>query len=174
MKELERIKSVHTPDQDGYIDFDDLTKVEKETLHLSWLLAQTYYHVLATQILTSNGEVSEEAREALSAASLELKQLRKNTFRMVGVDAPVGNLYWKSAANIMIFANLFAMAFFATIGVLVLGDSIVKGILFIACSLIACPLFFVFRDLPASRLYAWRWFRLIVSVCVFLAIAILV
>lgn len=174
VKELERIKSVHTPDQDGYIDFDGLTKVEQETLHLSWLLAQTYYHVLATQILTSNGEVSEEAREALSAASLDLKQLRKNTFRMVGVDAPVGNLYWKSAANKMTFANLFMMAFFAAIGILVLGNSIVKGVLFIACSLIACPFFFVFRDLPSSRLYAWRWFRLIVSVFVFLAIAILV
>ena len=172
VEELERIKSVHTPDQDGYIDFDDLTIVEQKTLHLSWLLAQTYYHVLATQVLTSNGEVSEEARETLSTASLELKKMRKKTFRMVGVDAPVGNLFWNSAANKVLFTNLFVMALFATIGIMALGNSIVKGILFITCSLIACPLFFVFRDLPASRRYAWRLFRLIVSLCMFLVIAI--
>ena len=69
------------------------------TLHLSWLMAQIYYHVLATPILTSNGEVSQDAQKALSASMTDLKQVRKDTYKMVGEDAPVGNLVWKPVAN---------------------------------------------------------------------------
>ena len=173
IKELDRIKSEHTIDQDGYVDFDDLSTVEQKTLHLSWLMAQIYYHVLATPILTSTGEVSSDAQKALSASIADLKEVRKDTFKMVGEDAPVGNLLWKPIANKMLIINFFAMAFFVVIGILSLGSSVLKGILFIVCALLACPVFFKFRDLPASRLYVWRLVRLIVSVVVVIAIAIL-
>lgn len=69
LQELERIKNSHPVDADGMIDFDSLSIVEQKTLHVSWLMAQVYYHVLSTPILNSKGEVSSEAREALSAST---------------------------------------------------------------------------------------------------------
>ncbi len=173
IKELERIKNAHVSDADGYIDFDSLSPVEQKTLHLSWLMAQIYYHVLATPILNSQGEVSNEAASALSASVSDLKQVRKETFRMVGEDAPVGNIVWKPVADKMMVINFIAIAVFVAIGIMTLGNSVLKGILFIACSGIACPVFFKFRDLPASRLYVWRLIRLIAAIVAMLAIACL-
>lgn len=173
IKELDRIKSEHTIEQDGFIDFDSLSTVEQKTLHLSWLMAQIYYHVLATPILTSNGEVSQDAQKALSASMTDLKQVRKDTYKMVGEDASVGNLVWKPVANKMMVINFLAMAAFIVIGVLSLGTSVLKGILFMVCAVLACPIFSYFRQLPASRLYVWRLLRLIVSIGAVIAIAVL-
>ena len=50
LQELERIKNSHPVDADGMIDFDSLSIVEQKTLHVSWLMAQVYYHVLSTPI----------------------------------------------------------------------------------------------------------------------------
>ena len=172
IKELNRIKSKHTIEQDGFIDFDSLSTVEQKTLHLSWLMAQIYYRVLATPILTSNGKVSKDAQKALSASKADLKQVRKDTYRMVDEDAPVGNLVWKPVANKMIVINLLVMVVFIAIGVLSLGTSVLKGILFMVCAVLACPIFF-FRKLPASRLYVWRIIRLIASIGAVIAIAVL-
>lgn len=77
LQELERIKNAHPVDVDGMIDFDSLSVVEQKTLHVSWLMAQVYYHVLSTPILNSKGEVSKEANEALSASTKSLKQIKK-------------------------------------------------------------------------------------------------
>lgn len=173
LQELERIKNNHDTDQEGMIDFDSLSPVEQKTLHLSWLMAQIYYHVLSTPILTSQGEVSDEAATALNASMKDLKQVRKDTFKMVGEDAPVGNLIWQPAARNMLIINFMAMAVLISIGVMSLGTSVLKGILFIVCSGIACPIFFKFRDLPASRLYVWRLVRLIVSICLTIIIVLL-
>ena len=173
INELDRIKNEHTIEQDGFIDFDSLSTVEQKTLHLSWLMAQIYYHILATPILTPNGEVSNDAQKALTASMNDLKQVRKDSFKMVGEDAPVGNLVWKPEANKMMVINFFAMAVFIAIGVLSFGTSVLKGILFIICAALACPIFFYFKELPASRLYVWRLLRLIVSIGVVIAIAAL-
>lgn len=173
IKELERIKSNHVSDQDGLIDFDSLSLVEQKTLHLSWLMAQIYYHVLATPILTSQGEVSDEAQKALSVSMKDLRQVRKDTFNMVGEDAPVGNLIWQPAANRMIIINGIAMALFVVSGILFMGSSVIKGILGIACALIVCPVFFKFRELPASRLYVWRLVRLVLALLFMILISVL-
>lgn len=173
IKELERIKRNHATDQDGYIDFDSLSIVEQKTLHLSWLMAQIYYHVLATPILTSQGEVSGEAEKALKASMKDLKKIRKETFNMVGEEALAGNVIWKPVANRMLIINFVAMALFIAVGVLFMGSSIVKGILCIACAAVACPVFFKFRNLAASRLYVWRIVRLVAAILIMIAILIL-
>ena len=173
IKELDRIRDSHPTDRDGKIDFDSLSIVEQKTLHLSWLMAQIYYHVLATPILSATGEISGEAESALRVSRTDLKQVRKETYKMVGEDAPVGNLIWQPTAKKMLVINFLAMAIFIAVGVLSLGTSVLKGILFIACSVIACPIFFKFRDLPASRLYVWRLLRLAVAVGAMVVISIL-
>lgn len=168
--ELERIKNNYSVDSDGYIDFDCLTPIEQKTLHLSWLMAQIYYHVLSTPILSSEGEVSDEAVIALKASVKELKQVRKDTFRMVKEDASVGNLVWQPSANKMLIINFVAIVIFIIAGMSIMDTSVLMGILMILCSVIACPIFFKFRSLPASRLYLWRLLRLIVSAIVALTI----
>ena len=170
--EIDRIKSNHAADQDGLIDFDSLSVVEQKTLHLSWLMAQIYYHVLATPILTSKGEVSNEAASALSASKSDLKQIRKDTYKMVGEDAPVGNIVWQPAANKMMVINFLAIAVFILAGVLTFSTSILKGITLLVCAAIACPVFFKYKDLPASRLYFWRIVRLVAAVSLMLVIAL--
>ncbi len=173
IKELERIKSAHPLDANGQVDFDSLSLVEQKTLHLSWLMAQIYYHLLATPILTAEGEVSDEATAALKTSMKDLKSVKKETFKMVGDDAQVGNLVWQPVANKMLIINFIAVAFAITIGVLTIKTSILKGILFMLCSLIAFPIFVKFRNLPASRLYLWRLVRLIASLGVMAIIAYL-
>ena len=173
LQELDRIKNNHTTDRDGLIDFDSLSVKEQKTLHLSWMMAQIYYHVLATPILTENGEASDEARRTLSSSVAELKQVSRDAYNMVGEDASIGDLIWKPTANLMLIINLLAMAAMIVIGILSFGASVIKGILFIVCALIACPVFFVFRGLPESRLCVWRIVRMVISVCAVIAIAIL-
>ncbi len=171
IQELERIKSAHAVDADGYIDFDSLTVVEQKTLHLTWLMAQIYYHVLAVPILDANGEVSVEAKDALKASAKDLKQVRKEAFHMVGEEASVGNLVWKPAANKMLVVNFVVMAMLIACAVLAFKASVVKAILLGACSIVAFPVFVIFRKLPDSRLYVWRLLRLVLSVAIAVLIA---
>lgn len=71
VSEMERISQDYTPGPDGKIDFDDLSEVEQKTLHLSWLLAQLYYHGLSATILTEDGNVAPEAKTVLSKSEKE-------------------------------------------------------------------------------------------------------
>ena len=172
--ELERIRNNHTVDQDGFIDFDSLSPVEQKTLHLSWLMAQVYYRVLAIPILSPEGRVSNETEHVLDTAKADWKQIKNETYRMVGEDAPVGNLIWKPKANIMLILNLVAMSIIVIAGITFFSSNILKRILVLLCAAIACPVFFKFRNLPASRLYVWRMCRLGIAVCAMILIVVLV
>lgn len=171
--ELERMKKAHPTDIDGKIDFSSLSLVEQKTLHVSWLMAQVYYHVLSTPILNAKGEVSVEATDALEASVKGLQQIRKDTYRMTGDEAVVGDIVWKPEANKLLIINFIAIIAFITIGCKTMGTSVLKGILLISCSIIAFPVFFKFRGLPASRLYTWRLVRLIISIVVAIVIGVL-
>ena len=173
LQELERIKNSHPVDADGMIDFDSLSIVEQKTLHVSWLMAQVYYHVLSTPILNSKGEVSSEAREALSASTKGLKQIKKDTYKMVDEDAQVGDIVWKPEANKMLIVNFFAVVIMIALGCLSMSTSVLKGILLIVCAGVAFPIFFKFRNLPASRIYTWRLVRLVGAIVIAIAIAAL-
>jgi len=171
LQELNRIRNAHTVDENGMIDYDDLSSVEQKTLHLSWLMAQIYYHVLSTPILDSKGEVSSEAREALTSSRRGLTQIKKDTYNMVNEDARVGDIVWKPEANKLLTINLISVGVFITLGCLSMSTSVLKGILLIICGAVAFPIFFKFKNLPASRLYFWRIIRLIGAVLLFIVIA---
>lgn len=174
IQELERIRDSYEVDADGMIEYDLLSDVEQKTLHISWLMAQVYYHVLSTPILNSKGKVSREAREALDASTQGLKQIRKDTYKMVGEDSRVADIVWKPEANKMFIVNLFAIGIFIALGILSMSTSVLKGILLILCSIVACPIFFKFTNLPASRVYTWRIIRLAISVVLAIAICIFI
>lgn len=164
IRELERIKNEHTLQDDGKIDFNSLTTIEQKTLHVTWLMAQLFYHVLSTAILTDQGAVSNDAESTLAASSSDLKQLRKDTFRMEGEEAQIGNLFWNVPAKKMMIINFTAILILLLFGLKTLSVSVVSGIMCFVGAIIAFPIFFKFRDLPASKLYVWRLIRLVVAI----------
>ena len=173
IQELERIKASHPLDEDRMINFDSLSSVEQKTLHVSWLMAQIYYHVLSTPILNSQGEVSREASDALNASTQGLKQIRKDTYKMIDAEAPIGDIVWKPEANKMLVINFFAVGILIAIGCLAMSSSVLQGILLILTSAVSFPIFFKFKNLPASRLYTWRLVRLISAFILAIAIGVL-
>lgn len=174
IKELERIKNEHLHDNGDKIDFNLLTTVEQKTLHISWLMAQLYYHVLSTPILTEQGQISNEAIGALSASTSDLKQLRKDTFRMKGEEAPIGNLFWGTTAKKIMIVNFAAMLILILSGIALLGSNIILGIACFLGAVIAFPISFKFRNLPASKLCLWRMIRLVAAIVIVITSAVLV
>lgn len=173
LEELDRIKNSHPTDADGMIDFDSLSITEQKTLHIAWLMAQVYYQVLSTPILNSNGEVSYEATETLNASVKGLKQIKKEAYRMVDEEAPVGDIIWMPEANKIMVVNLFAVGLMIAFGCHAMSTSVLKGILLILGGAVAFPIFFKFKDLPASKLYTWRMVRLVLAVVLAIAIGVL-
>lgn len=170
--ELERIRTEHMSEEEK-IDFNSLNAVEQKTLHISWLMAQIYYHVLSTAILTDSGEVSPEASQTLSASRKELRMIRKDTFKMTGEDAQIADLIWNSTARKMMLINLVAAILFVTVGIGILSKSTVLGICCLVSAVVTFPVFFKYRDLSASKVYFWCLVRLIIAIIFVLVIAIL-
>lgn len=78
LNEMESIAKDYTPGSDGKIDFNQLSEMEQKTLHLSWLLAQLYYHSLSKPILTDDGKVDPQANSMLTYSQREYRQLSLN------------------------------------------------------------------------------------------------
>lgn len=164
IKELSRIRQAHPVTNGALIDFNDLNVVEQKTLHLTWLMAQIYYHALSTAILTHNGEVSPEAVQVLNESKREFAQYRRDTFKINGEEAEAANLFWKGPARLMAVLNSIVMAMLVFVGVKTITSRILLGILDIIGAIIAFPFFIKFKNLPASKLYMWRIVRLVVGV----------
>lgn len=164
IKEMERIRAEH-PNGDGeMIDFNELSVVEQKTLHLSWLMAQIYYHVLSTPILTADGKVSTDAEKVISVAENEFKQFKKDTFKMTGDDAKAANILWASSARSMMIVNFIAMAIMIFAGVSLFATNVLGGLALFVGAVIAFPIFFKFKATSASKLWLWRIVRLICAV----------
>lgn len=164
IKEMERIRAEH-PNGDGeMIDFNELSVVEQKTLHLSWLMAQIYYHVLSTPILTADGKVSTDAEKVISVAEKEFKQFKKDTFKMTGDDAKAANILWASSARSMMIVNFIAMAIMIFAGVSLFATNVLGGLALFVGAVIAFPIFFKFKAPSASKLWLWRIVRLICAV----------
>lgn len=164
--ELERIKKAHSVQDGEQIDFNSLTAVEQKTLHLSWLMAQIYYHVLSAQILTADGMVSIEAKQIIDTANKEFKQFKKDTFKLSGEDAKAANILWHSSANKMLFLNLTMTILMLGLSVFAFRYDITRGLAFIVSAIISFPVFFKIKISSDSRLWLYRIFRL-VAACMF-------
>ena len=167
--ELECIKKAHPVQDGGQIDFNSLTTVEQKTLHLSWLMAQIYYHVLSTPILTADGKVSMEAKQAIDTANKEFKQFKKDTFKLSGEDAQAANILWHSSANMLLLLNLVVSIAMLGLGVFAFRYGIMRGLVFIVSAMIAFPIFFKIKIPSDSRLWLYRIYRLIAA-CAFAVI----
>lgn len=161
IKEMERIRSAHPVAAGEMIDFNDLSVVEQKTLHLSWLMAQIYYHVLSTPILTADGRASVDAGKVISVAEKEFKQFKRDTFRMTGEDAKAADILWASSAKSMLLVNFIAVAVMIFGAVSMFATNILGGLALLVGAVIAFPIFFKFKPQSASRLWYWRIVRLV-------------
>ena len=75
LREMDRIAGQYSRGTDGKIDYNDLSEMEQRTLHLSWLLAQLYYHILSVPLLTAQGEVNPYSRQLLLKAQQDYSEL---------------------------------------------------------------------------------------------------
>lgn len=170
LKEMERIRAEHPCPDGQQIDYNELSEVEQKTLHLTWLLAQVYYHALTVPLLTADGKVTEDAENVLESSVKELKQFQKDTFKMRGTDAPAADLFWKSQASIVCGVNFIYIALLLA-SIFLLPGKLITIFLRIFSGMIAFPVFFKFRNLPESKKYIWRLARLAAAI-VFLFLSI--
>ena len=75
LAELDSIARKYPRGADGKVDFNALSEMEQKTLHLSWLLAQLYYHILSVPLLNEQGEVNASCRQLLQKAEREYSDL---------------------------------------------------------------------------------------------------
>lgn len=161
VNELRKIKETHSKSPDGRIDYNSLSNAEKNTIHLSWLLAQLYYGILCAPILTDKGELTSESETILLESRENLKEIKKSAFRMTGDDVRAANLIWAPIAKRMLVVNFIAMAILIALGCKFLSENMIRGCIYFLDSLVAFPLFFMLKNIPASKLFVLRIVRLV-------------
>lgn len=166
VNELNRIKDKYKEQMDfqGRIPFESLNSTEQKTLHITWLLAQIYYSVLSATILTADGDISQDAVHALRAAKSKLKNVRRETFVLSGRDGRIGNLVWQDEADKMKKYGFFVTAVMVLIGVVGYNMNLILCVAGIISAAVAFPIFFKYKNLPASRYYALRIARMIAAI----------
>ncbi|SKC04686.1 hypothetical protein SAMN06296386_11577 [Lachnospiraceae bacterium] len=75
LREMDSIACKYERGSDGKVDYNKLSEVEQKTMHLSWLLAQLYYHILSVPLLNDQGEIDPSSRQLLQKAQQDYAQL---------------------------------------------------------------------------------------------------
>lgn len=171
LNELEKIKEKYNATEENMTDFNTMTIAEQKTLHITWLMAQVYYHVLSVSILTDDGNVSKEAEEGLKYADKTLNDMKKETLKLTGEEAKAVDLLWKDSANFMIVINMVFSISMICVAIDNINYDILEGLAYIISSIIAFPIFFKFKNLPKNKLFVWRIIRLIIAI-MFIVIAL--
>lgn len=164
LNELERIKEKYNASEENMVDFNTMTIAEQKTLHISWLMAQVYYHILSVSILTDDGKVSKEAEESLKYADKTIKDIKKDTLKLTGEEAGAADLLWKDSANLMLIINMIFCILMIKRGIDNISYEILEGLAYIISSIIAFPIFFKYKNLPKNKLFKWRVIRLIIAI----------
>lgn len=159
IKELNRIKKDHTNATEETIDFNTLSPAEQKTLHISWLMAQIYYHVLSASIMTETGTTSSNASKVLKTANKQTRLMLKDTFILKGEEATAGNPAWAPAAAKVSVFNFLIVAVFIIMGYLRIPNNIADSVFCFIGSIIAFPIFFKYKNLPKNKLVVWRLIR---------------
>ena len=171
--ELNRIKKKYSSISSGKIDFNFLTMAEQKSVHLSWLMAQVYYQVLSTTILTDEGTVANEAGTVLNAAKRDFSSIKKDTYKMSGEYTQTANILWKTSANRIMAINFIVMVLLIFAGLMLFKSSAFGGILLFLDSFVAFPIFIKFKDLSESKKYTWRIVRLAASLLIAIILIVL-
>ena len=174
IKELDRIRKKHQVGEGEQIDFNSLSSVEQKTLHLSWLMAQIYYQSLSVTILTDQGEISNEAKDTLAASKEQLRQIKKDTFRMTGEDAIAADVLWRNSARNMFIVNSIVTILLFYLGTIRMDVNVQSGYIYFVGAIIAFPVMIWFKKIPANKLYFYRIIRLVAALLFVLILHIVI
>lgn len=171
-KELNKISKRNRTGSDK-VDFSQLSEKEQKTLHLSWLLAQVYYHLLSAPLLDDEGKVLPEAKTSIQEARVAYAQFDNEVTSLPRDIAVIGNpVLKKKLRTINLIGSLIACvaAFLAGFS---LGYGFFKaGICLLADTIIACPYFGLFSNLSVGNLKRIRIARIVLSVIILVLILI--
>ena len=174
IKKLESIKNEHAKRYGELIDFDSLSIQEQKVLNISWLMAQIYYKVLSTPILNSNGKVDNNAQQILNITKKDLKLLQRSNDKIIRKELEVEEIYTRPASNIIKILSYIVMAVFTLVGIFTIPSNTLKGFLFLACALLACPIFVYSKKSTSKRMNVSIIIGLILSILSFIVIVIFV
>lgn len=161
------------PKTNGTIPYKLLTKTEKRVIEMSMRIIEMQYFILDSSILsTQNGGV-QEALESLEIVDKTLHKIKKDAFCMKGENIQVSNLLWQRDAQISMYGGFACGIIYLILLILQIINANLWGLVGIPGAIIACPLFFYFKNLPQSKLFMWRCIRIVVSVILVLGIEII-
>jgi hypothetical protein len=169
---LRKISKKHSTKNDEKIDFNKLSIAEQKVVHLSWLMAQIYYHALSATILTAEGNVSSEAESVIKAVNNDFTEIKNVTYKMTGDDVEAANILWNPYAKRMFIVNFLVGLYLFGFGINHSSSNFLMGFLIVLDSFIVFPSFIKFKKPVASKLYTNRIIRLIIAsvICVLLLI----
>lgn len=117
--ELYQLKNKYTSDTTRKIDFNYLSIAEQKTVHLAWLMAQVYYSVLSTSILTDQGTVATQAGNVLRAATSDFKTIMRN---VSDAEAPAKKKIWKSVATPILIVGFSVITILIIIAIILFSN----------------------------------------------------
>ena len=161
INKIQLIKDKYIVSENEKIDFNEITKTEQKTIHIGWLLAQIYYHLLSTPILNDNGELDIRANEILENSQKELQQMKEDSLKD---NNDYASILWEKDIKIQKKKNYIATGVFIALAVLNLRLRFIKSILFGILAFIVYPNTFMKNKNSESQNMKLRKIKLVVSI----------
>lgn len=171
-KELRKISKKNSAGT-GKVDFSQLSEKDQKKLHLSWLLAQVYYHLLSAPLLDDEGRVLPEAKSSIQEAKVAYAEFDDEVTSLPRDIAIIGNPALKKELGIINLIGSLIACLIAFLTGFALGYGFFKaGICLLADTIIACPYFGLFSNLAVGNLKRVRIARIVLSVIILVLILI--
>ena len=166
LKRIEGIRAAHQTSGQA-IQYEMLTEEEKRVFEMSFVISGIQYTILSSCILAGkNGGDSDETVNVVSTANNILKEIKKDSFKMVGDDLETSNILWKPDAERAKYAGFGMMALHLILMIAQFAHGNILGLTNLMGIVVCCPVFFYFKDLPQSKLFMWRSVRIVASVII--------
>ena len=172
IREINRIKEKYASTGD-VIDFEQLSAAEQKMIHVSWLLAQIYYKVLCTPILTQEGTISGEAAATISNSRANISNLRKEMERFGKENAEISNFLWRDEMKRKLRINAIMAAFYIALGIVIFKYSLYLALTCFSAAIIVVPITKKLKEWPANKLISMFNVKLICSFIPFIVLLVL-
>lgn len=161
INKIQLIKDKYIVSENEKIDFNEITKTEQKTIHIGWLLAQIYYHLLSTPILNNDGELDIRANEVLENSKKELHQMKEDSLKD---NNEYASILWEKDIKNQKKKNYIATSVFIALAVLNLRLSFIKSILFGISAFIAYPNTFMKNENSENQNMKFRKIKFVISI----------
>ena len=171
VKELSAIYKKHGSES---IDYDSLDADEKNVILMSWRIARLFYYALSMPILEENGTFITNQNLVIAYCNNQVRTIKKESYSMSGEYQRAADVIWKPYSLMAMIIGFLIMSSYAFIGIKLLIDGNLLGLIPIGGMFLALPVFFVFKTMPESKKMLWRSIRAYSSiVIVFLLLLLL-